>query len=71
MMKTIIGLDDFPDRESAEQENGRAAEIRYSLEYGTLNEHDPGERYGRPQATEQCHCYIDSLCSVVPVAERA
>ena len=40
MMKKIIGLDDFPDQESAEKENGRAAEIRYGLEYGTPNEED-------------------------------
>ena len=35
MMKEIIGLDGFPDQESAEQESRRVAEIRYGLEYGT------------------------------------
>jgi hypothetical protein len=35
MMKEIIGLDEFPDQESAEQESRRVAEIRYGLEYGT------------------------------------
>jgi hypothetical protein len=52
IMNKIIGLDDFPDEESAEQEDRRAADIRYSLEYGTPNEED---EEGFDEGEEEAH----------------